>query len=259
MLAACAVMLAGLSTGTIAGISDFYITDASGLVYEVDGATLAATEVVQLNNAFAIHEIMYMGNNQLMYNVFGRLSIANLVTGETEVVFDIHDHLGSGIHYGNGLARTQSGDIFMTVRSQGAGFPLRDYGVLVNIENQTFTELADLSRREFYIDHHQVAENLFLSADWASGTIHTMNADTGVILSETSFGFYPVSFFEADGSVYVIAKEGGLYTYDYLTNSVDYLGDVTGAGTNIIGATIPASGTLSLLGLASIVATRRRR
>jgi len=258
LIAASAATVICLSMNVQAGISDFYITDASGLVYEVDGGTLEATEVIQLENASSIHEIMYMGDNQLMYNVFGLLSVTDLVTGVTQDVFNVRDHLGPGIHDANGLAMTDSGDIYLSVRSQDPQSS-SDYGALINIENQSFTALAEFSQREFYLDNHQVEENLFLSADWLGGTIDMVNTSTGDILSEMSFGFDPVSFFEADGAVYVIAKEGGLYTFDYLAGTVDYLGDVSGAGTSIIGATVPAPGSLAFLGFAGIAAARRRR
>jgi len=258
ILAAFAATVLGVQSYSQAGVSNFYITDSAGLVYEVDGNTLAATEVIQLTEASSIHEIMYLGQNQLMYNVFGRLSITNIMTGETEVVFNIHDHFSSGINDGNGLAMTSSGDIYVSMTSQTPDFA-RSYGALIDLENQTLTELAEFSHREFYLDNHQVEENLFLGADWNNGTIDLVDTSTGNILSEMSFGFDPVSFFEANGSIYVIAKEGGFYTYDYLNGSVEYLGDVTGAGSSIIGATVPTPMTLTLFSVSGLVISRRRR
>ncbi len=241
-----------------AGISDFLITNSQGLVYQVDGDTLAATEVIQLQDAGSINEIMYIGDNQVMSNVFGRLSVTDLSTGVTDVVFNTNDYFGPGIHYANGLAMTQSGDIFVSMHSKGPDFS-DQFGALINVENQTLTTLENFSQFEFYLDNHQIEENIFLGADWNNGRIDILNSNTGEILSETSFGFDPVSFFESNGVVYAVAKEGGLYSYDYATNSVDFMGDITGAGTSIIGATVPAPGSMVVLSSLVLGISRRNR
>lgn len=240
------------------GISDFYITDAAGMVFLVDGNTLLATEVVQLTNAGSISEILYLGNGQMMSNVFGVISVHDLSTGVGVEQIRIGDLLGQGIHYPEGLALTSDGDIFMSVGSFTPESSSR-YGVIWDRDSNTITQTAEFEGLNGYLDHHEVEPGIMLGADWANSTIRVIDIATGDFLQEYTYDFDPVSFFEFGDTIYTIAKEGDLYTFDPDNGGVDYVGTVIGAGTSIIGATVPAPTPLALLGMGALVTVRRRR
>ena len=85
------------------------------------------------------------------------------------------------------------------------------------------------------------------------------NISTGEVLEtySTPAGF--VSFFENDGLLLAMSRDGDLYTFDADDGTSTFYGSIGGATGQMIGVTIPAPGVLSLLGLVTLSATRRRR
>lgn len=249
-----------ISMGAQAGLSNFLVAGAEGAIYRVDGDTLQSTLLSQMDNSYSTNEIMYLGNNEVLVDITGQLVRHNLSTGTDTVVFDIDDQLGStGVHYTSGLAQTSSGDIFFSVDTfdqSGSS----TFGATFNLDTNIFTQLADIDPAPgLYFDHHEVDNSIFASADYNSQTISMIDAISGNTMASYNVGFGVVSFFEDQGIMYALGKEGGLYTFDSGDGSTQFVGQISGAGSSLIGATVPAPSALALLGLSGLATTRRRR
>jgi hypothetical protein len=234
----------------------------------VNGQTLDASAVFQVNGGFAINDIMYVGGNKMLANTIGQLIQFDMTTGEETVIFDMRDVHATGTYWAGGLARTSSDEIFFSVWSVTADHPgVVQFGATFDPFTNEYTELATFdTSRGVYADHYQVEGDIFLTADWASGSIHTVDVSTGEEIASYNPGFDPVSFFESNGDLYSIAKNGSIYSIDANGGDPQFFGSVTGAGDSIIGATsfenpfvIPSPSSFALLGFAGIAVTRRRR
>jgi len=255
---ACAVVV--LSAGASARLSNFIVSDANGGVYTVNGQTLEATQVAQMDGSYSINEILYLGNNELLVNVTGQFIQYNIVTGAEEVVFNARDHLGDvGLHYTTGLARMDSGDIFFSVKSY-LSTETTLIGASFNLNSQSFTQMNDIEFvNGLYFDHHQVGENLYAGARFDQQQITIINTLTGQNEAAYDVGFGVVSFFESQGSLFAMSKGGEIHSFDASDGSMALVGQISGAGPGLIGATIPAPGSLALFGCMGIAAVRRRR
>lgn len=249
-----------VSFGAQAGLSNFLVADAEGSIYRVDGDTLESTFLSQVNPAYSTNEIMYLGNNEILVDVTGQLVRHNLNTGTDTVVFDITDQLGNtGIHYTSGLAQTSSGDIFFSVDSIDQSGSAT-FGATFNLDTNIYTQLADIDPAPgLYFDHQEVGNSVFASADYNNQTISMIDAISGDTLASYNVGFGVVSFFENQGLMYAMGKEGGLYTFDSSNGSTQFVGQISGAGDSLIGASVPAPSALALLGLSGLATARRRR
>lgn len=262
--ATIAALAAGLSVSPACagiGLQDFYITDSAGMIYSVDAGTLQATEVVQLSGSGQfrnITDILYLGNNQIMSNVLGVISVHDLDTGVGVEQVRISDHLGGGTHYVTGLARTDGGEIYTSVESITPDGD-SSYGTYWDPATNTVTQTTGFDELILYLDNHEISPGIMLGAYWSRSEIHVRDLEGGSVLNAYAVGFDPVSFFQFGDTIYTIAKEGDLYTFDPSDGSTSYVGAVTGAGTSIIGATVPAPGSLALMGIGGVAGARRRR
>ncbi len=255
VLIPCALLMTLTPTALQAAISDFFVANSQGVLYEVDGSTLAATKVMQLSNSSNINEIMYLGDDRLMYNVRGALEVVDLSVGTSKVVFDFFEHLPSGFHLASGLSQNQSGEVIVSMSAPA--FELNYTGV-IDIQQQEFVGLAELGQGRVYQDIHQVNDELYLGAA-STGRIDQYNPKTGEVFSELSLAFHPSSFFQADGTVYSIGESGTLFTYDFESNFATHLGEITGTDGALIGATVPSSSPLMVLATAGLGFIRRKR
>jgi len=264
---ACLTVFAGVSSVATAGIADFYAADAGGRVYRVDGSTLEASLVVELDNGFSLNDILYLNDGGILANTNGLLVRFDLQTGEERIVFDSREAFGSGFHTTMGLAATIDGNAYLTVVSSTSS-GLEWFGGEFNPFSGEFARQADITRPTgLYFDHHQIGENLYLGADFSGGRMSVIDATTG----ETTFintDFDPVSFFESNGTLFSMGKGGELYTLDVDSGESEFYGNISGRlGNNgWIGAAsvsnpfaLPTPGTLSMLGLSSLTMIRRRR
>ena len=257
-----------VSGTAFADIADFFVADAQGVIYSVNGQTLEASEVFAIEGGFAINEIMYVGGNKMLANVSGQLVQFDMTTGVETVIFDMRDVYGTGTYWTSGLARTSSDEIFFSVWAVTSDHPgVVQFGATYDPFANSYTELAEFEiTRSGYFDHFQVEEDIFLAADWNSGRIHTFDVSTGAEIASFDPGFNPVSFFESDGDLYSLAKSGDIYLIDASAEEALYFGSVSGAGNSFIGATsfdnpfiIPTPSSLAIFGFAGLAAVRRRR
>ncbi len=244
-----------------AGLSDFYATDADGKVFFVDGQTLQATQIYTLiEDGIGVNDILYQSNGTLLFNVTGGIVRYNLETQNESVAFVLADVSGKdGFSYMSGLEETSSGDVFFSVKNISVDGSVL-FGATYNFDSSVYTRGNDLTNEVgLYYDFEEISENIFLAADHDRSEVDVFNISTGEVLEtySTPAGF--VSFFENDGLLLAMSRDGDLYTFDADDGTSTFYGSIGGATGQMIGVTIPAPGVLSLLGLVTLSATRRRR
>ena len=265
------MVIAGMSCAAsvaMGGISDFYTTNSIGEIYLIDGNTLEASLVVELNHGSNINDILYLDDGGILANVGGGLVRYDLGTGLEEVVFSIQgaiDVLGAQIT--TGLAATNDGNVFFSVFHLIPGEGRNYMSGTFNPYTNEFTRAADVSAPAgLYFDHHQIDDTHYLGADWNGQSIYVLDAETGET-EVVSVGYEVVSFFDVGDSIMTMTKGGDLYYFDPETMTSTFYGEIATSNLgNWIGATstsnpyrLPAPGTLSMLGFAGLIAGRRRR
>ena len=251
---------------SMGGIADFYIAGADGVIYSVDGESLAASQVFAVQGGLAINDIIFVGNNKMLANVTDQLIEYDMSTGLQTVVFDTNDYEGEDeFYFTSGFAATSDGNIFMSIRE--IGVDRNDLvGAVYNPFTHSFTEQANIDANlGLFFDHQEIDENVFLGADFENQSVHTFNSLTGESLALHQLGFGPVSFLELGSDLFLLGKDGELYNYNSSTGVATFYGDISGFSGNLLGAAstevfrIPAPASLPLFGLASLVMIRRRR
>jgi len=250
-------------------VGDFYLADADGGIYSVNGQTLEATLVHTLvEDGLGVNEIMYMGNDQLLVNVTGGILSLDLSTGNEEIVFRVNDYMPPeyGISYNMGLARAGDTSVYFSV----IGYPFEgaDYfSATYDFASGDFAMLPEITPAVgLYFDHQNVGDGRYLAADFAGDRLLTINSVTGATEEVFDVGFGVVSMLESRGDLYLMDRFGSLFSFDQLSGETSLYGGITGFTGNVIGASIntfygeiPTPGVLSLLGLATLSAARRRR
>lgn len=260
MIAAFAASSMLVSVAAHAGLSDFYVTNTFGEIYQVDGQTLESSQVSQLGNTSNLNEILYIGNGEIVASLGGTMLRHNINTGAEEIVFRMSDHIEPGsLAVGSGLAMTTNGDIFFTAAIFSAGNPSRRMAASYNLATGVYVDITDVDSGTTFFDHHQIGVDVFISASHNHQIVSVLNGATGDIVVDYNVGFGVVSFFESDGGIFAIGRTGGLYSFDVSDGSTEFIGDITGTAGDLIGATVPAPTSLTILGLMGIAATRRRR
>tara|TARA_E500000318_G_scaffold42553_1_gene40679 strand:- start:4995 stop:5879 length:885 start_codon:yes stop_codon:yes gene_type:complete len=262
----CAVLL-GACGMAHAGISDFYVAGADGRIYSVDGASLAATEIYQIQGGMAINDIIFTGGNKMLANVTDQLIEYNMTTGTESVVFDIADYEGEDdVFFTSGFSGRQQGDIFMSVRRLGP--ELNDYiGAAFDPFTDSFTELADIQATVsgLFFDHQEIAPNRMLGADYGNESITLFNSASGHEIEVFDVEIGVVSFLELGSDLFLLDDLGGLYTFDSSTGATSLYGNLSGFQGSLLGAAntqvfrIPAPSSLAMLGFAGVICSHRRR
>jgi len=260
---AVVMSVSGLAKG---GISDFYATNSTGSIFLVDGDSLNASLVVDLNYGSSINDILYLDDGGILANVTGALVRYDLNTGQEEVVFQMSGNTGlSGFQYSMGLAAMSNGDVYFSLFNLDANGSNWYGGAYDPFQNEVELHPSSAGPAALYFDHHQIGENLFIGADHAGQNFYIHNTETGEIEIHAA-GYSPVSFFESGGSLFTMTQHGGLYMLDVSTMSSTFYGRINSGESNWIGAAttsspyrLPSPGSLPLFGFVAVVGTRRRR
>ena len=261
------VLALALSAVAHAGISDFYVAGADGRIYSVNGANLEAREIYQVQGGMAINDIIFTGNNKMLANVSDQLIEYNMTTGTESVIFDTADYEGEDdIFFTSGFSGRQQGDIFMSIRRFGP--ELNDYiGAAFDPFTDSFTELAEIQATVggLYFDHQEIAPNRMLGADFENESITLFNSASGHEIEVFDVGIGVVSFLELGSDLYLLDRDGGLYTFDSDSGATSFYGNLSGFQGDLLGAAntqvfrIPAPSGIALLGFAGVICSRRRR
>lgn len=260
------------SSTTLAGVSDFYVAGADSRIYSVDGQTLQATEIFQIDSSgqAGINDILFTGGDTMLANITGQLVQYDMVTGAQNTVLNLRDHYDSGFQYAGGLARTLDDRIAFSVHEALNPSGTRNtFGMYDPFSGSYETVINPLGGSGLYFDVHQLSEDVMLGMSTASGSprlgsILVINTTDGTLVEEYTFDFEPVSFLELDGQLFILDKRSGLHTFDPTTGQSALYGSIDGVDYTI-GATsnvafrIPAPGVPMVLAMGGLVAARRRR
>ncbi|MGJ8637233.1 MAG: hypothetical protein ACSHX5_10345 [Phycisphaerales bacterium] len=233
------IALAALAPAAAAQLENFMVADLQGILYEVDGDTLQATQVVELEYGNSISEILYLGNNEIMASTIGGFIRYNLSTGVETIEFVSGDFAPStSIAWIESAGFTAQRNMYFGVSEHYLGGDSR-YGMLYNPHTGAFTRLADHEEppSHLYFDYIEVGNHIFLATDGLGRTIRTFDAETGEIHSEFDLPMQIHTFLMLGDDVYAIDGSSQLYTYDLETGSAELYGTITGLQHNIIGAT----------------------
>ncbi len=249
-------MTALFSSPLIAGLSNFIVTNSAGIVYEVDSQTLQATQITELNAFSNLNEICYEGNNSLLYIDGTRIVRHNILTAQESLVMNTYQGV-VGANVSAGLDITDDGDLFYTVNSTGPGIST----TFAVTANETTGHVYAVEREELtvFFDHLMVDENLFISAAYTRHEIYFTNSLTGTI--DDRFAIEPAiaSFIESDAGIFAMTVQGELHQVDLENRTTSYYGQISGTTGNLLGATVPAPGSVLLIGLATGAYARKRR
>lgn len=235
------ITLAVISTAALGQLSDFLIATSNGRIHLVDGDTLEATLIVELENGRNISEILYVGNDEILASTVGGFIRYNLSTGVETVEFNIADVLPnpSLIDYAMAAGFTAQRNVYFGIAADFGNGGIYYYGVLYDPYLFTFTETAELedSPRGLYFDFIETENNVILAANFSDQTARTYDALSGETLSEVSTPVGITSFLNIDDDEYAISNGSGLYTFNKQDGSMNLYGHMTGLQGTPIGAT----------------------
>ena len=259
----CALILGQLALPSAAGIGlqEFYITDAGGSVFSVDGNSFQATQLFEMDSASLISDLHYIGGNQIVAHnngVFTRFDVTSN-DGAGTVLYDLHPFFEPGISFANGIDYDAQGRVHFSIDNIMPNGTSVAYNVTYDPATDSYTRHDDYDRTVYLLDVHQFEDDVFLGAHFNENSAIVYNSLTGVTIDTHQLDFGVVSFFDVGNQTIAIGKEGGVYSLDPLSGSTSQIGEIQGAGRNIIGATVPTPAGCALLGFAGLMGTRRRR
>ncbi len=256
------------STTTLAGVSDFYVAGADSRIYSVDGETLQATEIFQINGngQIGINEILFTGGDTMLANITGQLVQYDMVTGVQTTIMTLSDHYDSGIQQASGLVRTLDDrlgfSVFEYVNPSGTDRAFAAYDPFTG----EYEELSGYATDDVgYLDVYQVSSTIMLGLNWSSSHVTVTDITDGSQVDRFELDFDPASFLEVDDQLFILDDSSDLFTFDTLTGETEFYGSIQGVGGATIGATsgvafrIPAPGVPMVLAMGGLVAARRRR
>tara|TARA_R110000868_G_scaffold119469_2_gene317037 strand:- start:378864 stop:379679 length:816 start_codon:yes stop_codon:yes gene_type:complete len=235
-----------LTTLASAGISNMYITNGAGEIYSVDGNTLQATSVAQLQDAGSINDILYIGNGKILANLTFAMATYDLNTGVQETLFNSNGTFGdpSSFVYSSGLARRANGDIYFQVNEFFNPSGIDVYGISYDMQSGGLTQIGGVPFVGA-LDFYELANGNMIGFNTGNQSI-LFNPNTGVIEATFDLDVTAVSFVQSFSDLYVVAADGSMYTFDLTDGSTEFYGQITGFERNILGASI-ASSTAALI------------
>jgi len=258
--AAVAAISVAAQSQSFAQLQDLFITNSAGVVYQLNGQTLQATELFQLQDAGLINEIMYMGDGQLIANLTFAVASYDMNTNTQTTLFTSQQALGSneGIANVAGLALQSDGNLYYTAKhfTQAGSF---NYGGLYDMNTQTNSLIAGSDAGTLYADHFELSPGRMLGANPTSQSIDIFDPTTGAVEAAYSVGSAVASFVESNDELYILSSAGDIFTFDYTNGDTEFYGSINGTTGNLIGMTVPAPSSLAFMGLGLGALARRRR
>ncbi len=235
-----------LTTLAGAGISDMYITNGAGEIYAVNGTTLQATSVAQLDNAGSINDIQYIGNGKILANLTFAMVTYDLNTGVQDTLFTSNGTFGQpdSFVYTAGLARRANGDMYFGVTEALNPSGIVNYGISYDMQSNSLNQIGTVPFVTPF-DFYELANGSMIGLRTGNRAVR-FDPNTGVVQAEYDLDVTAVSFVQSLTDLYVIAADGSLYTFDINDASTEFYGQITGFERNILGASI-ASSTAALI------------
>ncbi|MFK7758975.1 MAG: hypothetical protein AB8C13_03390 [Phycisphaerales bacterium] len=242
-----------LSTHGFAGLSDMYITDSTGEIYFVDGNTLEATSLAQLENAGTINDILYLGNGKILANLTYAIVSYDLNTGIQETLINTNGNLGQpgSFVYSSGLTRRTDGEIYLGITELLNPVGLDVYGISYNTLSQELSEVGAIPFPASY-DFYELSNGNMIGFG-TTGVSTLFNPNTGVIEAIFDLDIQATSFVQSLDELYVVAADGSLHTFDITDGSTEFYAQISGVDAPVFGASIAISNAALIPAPASMI------
>lgn len=263
------VAIAATSTASVADLSNFYLLDSLGGLYSVDGDTLYASKIHEIENGFSVVDMVDLGGGNIIVSRAYELYEYNFYTREETSLLNTADYFGPGtIGYFHGLADLGNGEFFFTSRVSSSDSTLAQ-GNTINLDTGMTSTLYTYEEfQPTYFDHQLIGPDLVISADYSNQRIHVLDIHTGEQTTTYEVGIDVVSFFETNGEVFLLTKQGEIHSFDASNGNYSFVGQLEGefGSRNLIGASVadplgvfPTPGSLAIFGIFGLSTSRRRR
>lgn len=251
------VVIAPAMAGAIPG--EFLVADANGNLFRVDGSTLQAQSIGQLQNRSFFNEIEYAGNGMLYVTNANQVTTYDLATGSEGILFDIDDLVETTHNIITGIELTQDGRLYLGVGPYGDPGSL-GYGGYFNPATGGLDSYIQIEGPPgLYFDFQQIGADRFLGADWNGSSIYELNAATGLVENQYNLNFQPVSFLTMGEQLFALSSNAELHKFNLADGSSEYFGRIAGTNGSLIAAAIPAPAGTAFFGVFGLFASRRRR
>ncbi|MBO6512564.1 MAG: hypothetical protein JJ974_01190 [Phycisphaerales bacterium] len=263
------IAITSASTASVADLSNFYLLDSLGGLYSVDGDTLYASKIHEIENGFSVVDMVDLGGGNIIVSRAYELYEYNFYTREETSLLNTADYFGPGtIGYFHGLADLGNGELFFSsrVNNQDGGL---GQGNSINLDDGTTTTLYSHEEyRSAYFDHHLIAPGFVVSAQFSNQQIHVLDINSGEETTTYNVGLDVVSFFETNGEVFLLTKQGEIHSFDASNGEYSFVGQLEGefGSRNLIGASVadplgvfPTPGSLAIFVAFGLSTTHRRR
>lgn len=253
-----------MSAGTLGGIhlNDFWVTDSVGRLYEVDGNSLQATAAHQIQSEGFVNEIEYFGGSMIMANMSNNsLVMIDVATGQEQTLVERNRFPAGSFRLTEGLVRTGHSSVYFSTHIISEhSHEASSLGYEYNIATDRIELLHSYDAVQGgAFDHHLIGQSRLITADYQGQRAWVRDRDDGDLIRLIELDYDIVSFMEHDGNLITVTAQGDLYQLFTNTGVSNYLGSISGTGTNLIGATIPSPGGISMLGVSVLFGVRRRR
>ncbi|MFK7758976.1 MAG: hypothetical protein AB8C13_03395 [Phycisphaerales bacterium] len=264
------LLVLAVSMPSFGSLTDFLIMSSDGEMLRVDGTTLNATHVADLDirgTTLQKIELEYVSDSQIYLTHTEGLSVYNSVELTLETVFtqqNIRDIPGIYFHPIAGLAQSADGKILTTIRGLEIGQGPFAAGITTDPKNNNWELTSPHIHLQYSLDAHRIGEGRYFAID-GDHSLHIINE--GADESEAAYAnyfkdfYYPVSIFESDGSMFMIDTSGEIYSFDPDTGISERYGQINGVdGLYLLAATaVPAPSSATCLAFACLLGTKRRR
>ncbi|MBO6512565.1 MAG: hypothetical protein JJ974_01195 [Phycisphaerales bacterium] len=260
------------SSTCLAGLSDFVVMSDEGHLLRVNGETLEASLVADLDitgDPSRKIELEYISDSQIYVKHDGGLSQYNASTSSLDSIFtqsELGDH--PDITFGRYIGMLQTSDRRILGNAPrivpGKGI------VRVGVQVDTHTNLWDTSSQlvdvASSLDMQMFGANQFVNIN-GDHLISVHNFNSSEFLSDFWIDnqdpfnpFYAVSIFESDGQLLVIDPNGEIYSIDPANSTYARYGQITGIDGLYLHAasTVPTPSSIAPLAI-TLLASRGRR
>lgn len=259
------ILLAQIAAAEIP-LHDMYLANTEGAVYHINGLTLEATLVSQINipdeNPVLLDpeiQIEYLGNDRIAVALDRHIDILNVSTGiqerEVSAVDLFHQSIAATV---SGLARLDNGALLTAGLYYNDGFALGRGSRIYDPNTGTVQYLQD--GHTFPVDIHAIDGLMTVATvtrDFGRVAFFDYDTDTEVQVFDVEFPI--LSFIENNGELFALSTGGQLYTFDLQTLEMSLHGTITGLDGIASSITIPAPSTFACIGVLSLAGSRRRR
>ncbi len=256
-----------------ADLSDFVIMSDDGQLLRVNGQTLEASLVADLDitgDPSRKIELEYISDSQIYVKHDGGLSVYNAGSESLDSVFtssDLRDHPNITFGPFRGMLQTNDGRILGN--ALGAIVPgegLVRTGVQINPSTNEWDTTSQLVDVGYSLDMHMFGSNQFVNIyDNHLISVHDFNNpaflnDFWIDNQDPLNPYYAVSIFESDGELLVIDPNGEIYSIDPANSSFARYGQITGIDGLYLHAasTVPAPSSIAPFAITLLAARRRR-